>query len=457
MLTLPENVIKTAFEKTPFFSGKTWRYAPDALTLPEGLESELPLIGAAALEFYKALEKLYVASFSGKKILRNGNLRADWVAPLMDRGKPARLIAHQRSRALAGTLPPVIRPDLLICEDGFALTELDSVPGGIGLTSYLYRLYGGSDIMPKLFFSSVTKNPTATIAIAVSDEAADYRSELEWLAGELRPLGANVHVCHPNELTISEGGVFLSNERVDTIYRFFELFDLDNVDGIDALFDAVEQGSVNVTPPMRPFQEEKMSLALLHHPALFPYWEEALGCEHFALLRKIVPEAWVVEPVPRGGLPAAAVLHAPTCGGRAIRDWTELAAAARRDRNLVLKVSGFCEDAWGARSVTIGSDASQREWSDAVLQALDSAETKNSLYVLQRFRKPTCLPYNAFDDAGRSVPASGRARICPYYFVEGRGAHAEAKFGGALCTLCPSDKKIIHGMSDAVLLPVNYS
>lgn len=457
MHALPENVIKTAFEKTPFFSGKTWRYAHEALTLPEGLESELPLIGAAALEFYKAQEKLYVASFSGKKILRNGNLRADWVAPLLDRGKPPRLIAHQRSRALAGTLPPVIRPDLLVCEDGFALTELDSVPGGIGLTAYLYRLYGGTDIMPKLFFSSVTENPAARIAVAVSDEAADYRNELEWLAGELCALGANVHVCHPNELTISENGVFLRQEKIDTIYRFFELFDLGNVAEIEALFAAVEQGAVNVTPPMRPFQEEKMSLALLHHPALFPYWEEALGCEYFALLRKIVPETWVVEPVPRDGLPAAAVLHAPTCDGRPIRDWTELAAAARRDRNLVLKASGFCENAWGSRSVTIGADASQREWSEAISQALDSAEKKNSLYVLQRFRKPARLPYMAFDDTGRSVPASGRARICPYYFVEGRGVHAKAKFGGALCTLCPPDKKIIHGMSDAVFLPVDYS
>ena len=33
--------------------------------------------------------------------------------------------------------------DLLLTEDGFALTEIDSVPGGIGLTAFLNELYAG--------------------------------------------------------------------------------------------------------------------------------------------------------------------------------------------------------------------------------------------------------------------------------------------------------------------------
>jgi hypothetical protein len=31
-------------------------------------------------------------------------------------------------------VPRVIRPDILLTENGFRITELDSVPGGIGLT-----------------------------------------------------------------------------------------------------------------------------------------------------------------------------------------------------------------------------------------------------------------------------------------------------------------------------------
>ena len=31
--------------------------------------------------------------------------------------------------------PTVLRPDLLLTDEGFVMTELDSVPGGIGLTA----------------------------------------------------------------------------------------------------------------------------------------------------------------------------------------------------------------------------------------------------------------------------------------------------------------------------------
>jgi|GEM_PF-6129692 len=41
--------------------------------------------------------------------------------------------------------------------------------------------------MPELFFSAVTGgNLTARVAVAVSDEADDYRAEFEWLARDLR-------------------------------------------------------------------------------------------------------------------------------------------------------------------------------------------------------------------------------------------------------------------------------
>jgi len=47
------------------------------------------------------------------------------------------------------------------------------------------------------------------------------------------------------------------------------------------------------------------------------------------------------------------------------------------------------------------------------------------------------------------VEAQGRVRLCPYYFV----VDGQARLSGALATFCPPDKKIIHGMQDAALLP----
>ena len=43
----------------------------------------------------------------------------------------------------------------------------------------------------------------------------------------------------------------------------------------------------------------------------------------------------------------------------------------------------------------------------------------------------------------------GRVRLCPYYFIlDGR-----AELRGALATIVPADKKLVHGMTDAILAP----
>ena len=47
----------------------------------------------------------------------------------------------------------------------------------------------------------------------------------------------------------------------------------------------------------------------------------------------------------------------------------------------------------------------------------------------------------------------GRVRLCPYYFV----LNGKAELRGALATVCPSDKKLLHGMKDAIMLPTSIA
>ena len=47
----------------------------------------------------------------------------------------------------------------------------------------------------------------------------------------------------------------------------------------------------------------------------------------------------------------------------------------------------------------------------------------------------------------------GRARLYVRYFVSGEGDAARPTLGGVLATIIPADKKIIHGMTDAILAP----
>ena len=146
-------------------------------------------------------------------------------------------------------------------------------------------------------------------------------------------------------------------------------------------------------------------------------------------------------------LPPTAVLHAPLVNGRPIRDWTELAEASQRERNLIIKASGFHETAWGARSVTLGSDVSREEWLEAIERALDPEN--DTFHVMQEYHKPSRLSHPVYAEDGSVVPADGRVRLCPYYFVDGD----TVELSGVLSTFCPADKKIIHGMKDAALLP----
>jgi len=461
MVDLAYNTIRDALAQQELFEDKTWQLSPRAWPLTPAQRDEIEAIGKASLEFYQALEWLYTRSLAGKNLLRNKPLVAPWVAEYLDRGKPPVLLRHARDARLRGTTPNVIRPDLLLTQDGWALTELDSVPGGIGLTAFLNRLYGGAtddaivgakDAMIAGFHASLVAlapgktNPS--IVLLVSDEAATYRPEMSWLAEELQRQGRRVFCMRPDEIFPLGGALFFDSEgtpeKVDVIYRFFELFDFQNIPTAPFIIEAWENGEVAIAPPMRPFQEEKLNLALFHHHLLQDFWTENLSKESVRVLRKIIPKSWIIDPTP---LPPAAVLDAPTVGGRAIYDWRQLGHASQKERDLILKISGFHETAWGARSVTLGSDCSREEWQAALEAAINLGSTH--LHILQEYKKPRRETHAVYDNEANIRDAEGRLRLCPYFFV----VEGETRLGGALATFCPPDKKIIHGMQDAVLLP----
>lgn len=453
-----------AFSDQSLFEDKTWRYAPQAFPLTSKQVSEIKYIGQACYDFYRALETLYLRSVDDKNLLRNRELKAPWVAEYLDRGKPDALVQHARDKAIRGATPMVIRPDLLMTDAGFAMTEIDSVPGGIGLTAFLNRLYtdvhgdaligAGDQNMVEAFYEALcSKVPSMTapyIAILVSDEAATYRPEMEWLASQLRQLGRRVHVFHPDEvMPLGESicvGIDGDPQKIDLVYRFWELFDLANVSIAEFLLKAGRDAELSLTPPMRHFQEEKLNLALFHHHVLEDFWRESLSKQSYKILNKLIPKTWVMDPVE---LPPNAVLDAPLVGGKPIYDWFQLANAGKKERNLIIKISGFHESAWGARSVTLGSDSSKAEWEEAIQQAVTMADT--SLHILQIYEKPTRLRHPVYHDDGSIATMEGRMRLCPYYFVEEN--HQSAQLHGVLATFCPADKKIIHGMKDAALMP----
>jgi len=526
MPTLAYETIRAALAAQPLFEAKSWQLSPEAWPLTPDQVAELEAIGAACLEFHEALETLYFRSVAGKNLLRNKPLLAPWVADYLDRGKPRELVVHARDPKNRGVFPNVLRPDLLLTDDGFVLTELDSVPGGIGLTAFLNRLYSGeirnpksetrnksetsnpesgpvterlpvphgsesasatqnakpqtqnssgvlgeNDAMIRGFYASLAAlRPEASnpvIALVVSDEAATYRPEMEWLALQLQLLGKRVYCLRPDRVFPLGSALFFdiegNPEKIDIVYRFFELFDLANIRTAPFFLEAWKAGEVAIAPPMRHFQEEKLALALFHHHRLQEFWAENLGRRTLELLRQLIPPTWVLDAAP---LPPGAMLDGPHVGGRPLHDWRELAGASQKERDLIIKISGYHETAWGARSVVLGSDCSRDEWQFGLDRALELAPT--NLHVLQVYRKPRRVSHPVYRQAQLETPnlkletavsapacaeTAGRLRLCPYYFV----IAGRARLSGALATFCPPDKKIIHGMQDAALLPCRVS
>ena len=430
----------------------TWRISPEPFWITSVQLKALQDLGRHSLDFYTALNRLYFASVRGSQ--------PRWISRYLDLGKPESLIEYGRMNRFKQHLPGVIRPDLILTEDGWIVTELDSVPGGIGLTGSLSRHYsesghaiiGGPDGMADGFgkmIRSVAGSPGPNLAIIVSQESKDYRPEMRWLGNRLNEAGIRTFVIPPDQIGFTEDGLTVTDRNaavpIDLVYRFFELFDLKNIPKSELILYGVKKEKAKITPPVKTYLEEKMAFALFHHPALRAYWTEALGEKTDSALLGIVPRTWILDPQE---VPPHAVIPGLTIRQRPVNRWNELASLTQKERRFVLKPSGFSELAWGSRGVVAGHDLPEKEWA----QALHEAEERfpRSPSILQEFHvgKKVSVWY---DDPNEPQPKAmdGRVRLSPYYFV----SEGKAELGGILATICPLDKKLIHGMTEAVMAP----
>ena len=401
-------------------------------------------LGNHLLSFYQAVNRLYLDPVTAPR----------W-AKYLDAGKPLSVIEYGRMSLFADHLPSVIRPDLILTDpaDGMAgmiATELDSIPGGIGLTleiSHLYpdeNLIGGQNGMRDGFSNmirSLTEKPDPSLAIVVSEESQSYFSEMDFLGKVLAEIGLKTFVVPPEALSFSKDGAFVSDCPIDVIYRFFEMFDLNNVPQSEQILQASQNHPIIVTPPPKAYLEEKMLLALFHHPHLKSFWMDKMGQETVSFLGKLFPKTWILDP-------RADPIPNLVVNGHLLSSFHALANLGQKGRRFVIKPSGFSEMAWGSRGVRIGHDLSSAEWDDTVQMALNNFDT--TPHVLQPFHKGRRVKMEYIDDkTNLPVQMYGRVRLSPYYFVQKGGTH----LGGILATVCPLDKKLIHGMSDAIMAP----
>ena len=119
---------------------------------------------------------------------------------------------------------------------------------------------------------------------------------------------------------------------------------------------------------------------------------------------------------------------------------------SQRERDLILKISGFSEKAWGARGVYLGSDLSQPN--GAQLSKKHCDHSQHRLTSCKNSTNPVWPKRNT------SISKRTKLSPCPAACVFAPTISSKAKATPraplsvvVLATICPADKKIIHGMS----------
>ena len=429
MTRLSPTAIRAAVPPQGFFKGKEWLSSPEPLRLRPDIHRELTALGELLGCFLEACEDLYFSSRSGTA--------PRWVAELLDQGKPDKVVSAGVALRGRPTGARVIRPDILLSEQGLSLTEIDATPGGIGLTGWLNQLYadagwpvvGGGRGMLEGF-----RDLLAGGRVIFSREALDYRPEIEWIVSQIHP------AWQRDQLILKEADFKEEQHAADTYYRYFELWDLDHVSHAERFLEISASGRSAFTAPMKAFLEEKLWLALLWTPGLRPEWIARLGAPAVERLRSLIPQGWVLDPAP--------IPHHAVHPGLGIQSWSELSDFSQKERQLVLKISGFSERAWGSRGVTIGHDIRSSAWKQAIESALESFPHRP--HILQRFHSPRIVEHPFHDrTTGEERVMEGRVRLCPYYFWR----PGSVTLAGVLATICPKEKKVIHGMRDAIMVP----
>lgn len=425
-----------------FYGG--WRISLNPWRLSAEEKEELELLGERLYRFYQSCNSLYHHSLRGTA--------PAWIVEYLDLGKDPDILSIGRMNRFENSLPRVIRPDLIKTQDGFLACELDSVPGGIGLMVQFQEIYqtpaiiGGKNGMLQAFAQMIREEaPTPNVAIVITEEANSYRQEMEILAARLCQIGLPTSVVTPEDLEYRDEEVYYRGQRLDLLYRFFELYELPRMAHSDLLLKAAQKRHIKITPSLRPHLEEKMWFAFFHHPALRSFWREQLGEKTDLYLQKLFPRTWILDPRP---MSPKGIIPGIEFRGNTLQDWRVLSAATQKERSQwVIKPSGYSPLAWGARGVRVGEDLSGHDWNHAMEEAL--ASFTRGPWLLQEWGHPIRQSFESISLDGVEEKKEVRGRISPFYFV----TEGEAKLSGVLATLCPLDKKIIHGMPGAILAP----
>ena len=409
-------------------SALTFHPSPDSFELPESIKSEMNEYGIAIQSYYWACKSLIKQLPVGHRWLDYlGHSKPEWMLN----------IENQEERGHA-----FLRPDLIPTDSDPVVTEIESSPFGLALSHFLaktYRKVGESALGSEDELIQIIRNGLAPdaddkeglYALMYTAHTSKYKGQLEYLAQQLRMIGMDAVVIQSDSTKKDDNGVLTYNGRsLKGVYRGFYLHE--SVKN-PILRDVLESQTLTVFPPVLPRLEEKALMGMLFDPEFEDYFQGELGAKSFSILKRIFPKTWIMDKK-----------FKPTNFPYGIKEWEDFSNLSRRQRQYVLKVSGFSNESSWAKGVTFMGRLSKDRCDAIIKRALDSDDT----YVIQEFRKGIKFKHPYFDFHARMLKTMhGRVRLTPYYSVQ------DGKLLTAKATMC-ENTDYVHAMVDSINVPV---
>ncbi len=379
--------------EVPQESHLPFRISPEPFALPQELREQLPRYTDAVVSFYNFCDDFFSTCSENDPWF-------DYVF----RNKPERL-RQERSRPGRHLF---LRPDFILTEGAPMLVELETSPFGFGLSSFLTTAYqkegctvmGNPDSIARAFrehCNRIDGRHRPSFAFVLTEHTKRYDGQLRYVSALLAQQGMESHVWNSRDVTADGNTLSADGDRADFLYRGFYLHEMESDPQLRKL---VEQMADRTIPPLKAHLEEKALLALVWDPAHEQRLRDAVGHDHFAALRECVPPTWVVDPK-----------RIPDALRGQVQKWPDLAKQSRKQRQYVLKPSGFTTHSSWSRGVQFLHKMSSQKIHESFEHVLASPTT----YILQEFRegKRFSQPYYDFAD-GTLHEMHGKVRFTPY-------------------------------------------
>ncbi len=392
-------------------SNLSFRVSPKPLELSKSETFDVNSLGEAIVEFVNATHHLYKSN--------------EEVRNLLNEGKPDELTEVKEPKYL------FVRPDLIATENGLKICEIETSPFGLALSHLLntgYSQAGFETLASKNFLEDSIKSRTSKNgAIVHSNKTKAYKGQLDYLANKL-------FSGNDRSWTFEH----IDNHEANGIglYRAFYLSEYLADSKINNLISC-QLDKENTNPSITPHLEEKAIMALLWDKRFENFYIRELGQATFNRLRVSIPETWIIgqEQYFSRGLP------------RDVQTTLELVGGLRKNRELVIKPSGFDPQASWAEGVNLLHEKSSETAKEIVLNAIQKTST---LTVVQKFHKGRKEILQYENNQGGLTEMQVKLRITPYYSTE------DGKLLTIKATGC-ENTDFIHASSSSINTAVSAS